>query len=145
MHDYPHHYHVSAASAAAGEVTLASDGLADLPSMPPVEFNGPGGYWSPETLLVAAVADCFILSFRSIARASKLDWTHLECSVDGELDKVERVTRFIGFTVKATLVVPAGTDVAKAERLMARAEQVCLITNSLIADSHLDATINVSA
>lgn len=144
MHDYPHHYHVSAASAAEGEVTLASEGLADLPSMPPLEFNGPGGYWSPETLLVAAVADCFILSFRGIARASKLDWTRLECSVDGKLDKVDRVTRFTDFTVNATLDVPAGTDVAKAERLLERAEKVCLITNSLIADSHLDASVNAA-
>ncbi len=144
MHEYPHHYQVSAASAAEGDVTLASEGLADLPSMPPVEFDGPGGYWSPETLLVAAVADCFVLSFRAIARASKLEWTNLECRVDGKLDKVDRVTRFTDFTVTATLDVPAGTDAAKAERLLARAEQVCLITNSLIADSHLEATVNVA-
>ncbi len=135
---------MSAASAAEGDVTLASEGLADLPSMPPVEFDGPGGYWSPETLLVAAVADCFVLSFRAIARASKLEWTNLECSVDGKLDKVDRVTRFTDFTVTAALEVPAGTDAAKAERLLARAEQVCLITNSLIADSHLEATVNVA-
>ena len=145
MHEYPHHYVVSAASAAEGEVTLASEGLADLPSMPPVEFDGPGGYWSPETLLVASIADCFVLSFRAIARASRLEWTNLECSVDGELDKVDRVTRFTSFTVNATLGVPAGTDAARAERLLERAEKVCLITNSLIADSHLEATVNVAA
>ena len=144
MQEYPHHYVVSAAGAADGEVTLASDGLADLPSMPPEEFGGPGGYWSPETLLVSAVADCFILSFRAIARASRLEWTRLECSVDGELDKVDRVTRFTGFAVRATLEVPAGTNQAKAERLLAKAEQACLVTNSLIADTHLDATVEVS-
>ena len=144
MQAYPHHYVVSAAGAADGEVTLASDGLADLPSMPPEEFGGPGGYWSPETLLVSAVADCFILSFRAIARASRLEWTRLECSVDGELDKVDRVTRFTGFAVRATLEVPAGTNLAKAERLLAKAEQACLVTNSLIADTHLDATVEVS-
>ena len=144
MQEYPHNYVVSAAGAADGEVTLASDGLADLPSMPPEEFGGPGGYWSPETLLVAAVADCFILSFRAIARASRLEWTRLECSVDGELEKVDRVTRFVGFAVRATLEVPAGTNQAKAERLLEKAEQACLVTNSLIAYTHLDATVEVA-
>lgn len=143
MQDYPHHYKVSAAGSSEGDVTLAGDGLADLPSMPPEEFGGPGGYWSPETLLVAAVADCFILSFRGIARASRLEWTNLECSVDGELDKVERVTRFTGFAVRAKLTVPADTNPAKAERLLEKAEKVCLVTNSLIADSHLEATVEV--
>ena len=47
--------------------------------------------------------------------------------------------------MNATLDVPAGTDAAKAERLLERAEKVCLITNSLIADSHLEASVNVEA
>ncbi len=144
MHEYPHHYKVSASSAAEGDVTLASKGIADLPSMPPEEFGGPGGYWSPETLLVAAVADCFILSFRAVARASRLEWTSLSCSVDGELDRVDRVTRFVGFHVNAKLEVPAGVNPEKAERLLAKAEQACLVTNSLIADSHLDASVHVA-
>ena len=144
MQEYPHHYKVSASGAAEGEVNLTSDGLADLPSMPPVEFGGPGGYWSPETLLVASVADCFILSFRAIARASRLEWTSLSCSVDGELDRVDRVTRFVGFHVRATLDVPAGVSPEKAERLLEKAEKACLVTNSLIADSHLDASVRVA-
>ena len=45
MHPYPHVYTVSAAAQAAGEVKLSSPGIADLPSMPPPEFDGPGGYW----------------------------------------------------------------------------------------------------
>ncbi len=145
MHAYPHHYQVSASSDAEGDVTLSTEGVADLPSMPPVEFDGPGGYWSPESLLVASVADCFVLSFRAIARASKLEWTSLSCAVDGELDRVERVTQFTGFSVRAELVIPKGTDTAKAERLLHKAEQACLITNSLKADSQLTATVRVAA
>lgn len=141
MHEYPHHYKVSASSDAEGEVSLTTEGVAALSSMPPVEFDGPGGYWSPESLLVASVADCFVLSFRAIARASKLEWTSLECHVDGKLERVERVTQFTGFDVSATLVIPGATDPAKAERLLHKAEQACLITNSLKADSHLTATV----
>jgi organic hydroperoxide reductase OsmC/OhrA len=112
-----------------------------MQSAPPAEFGGPGDQWSPETLLVASVADCFILTFRAIARASKFDWVSLECTVDGTLERIDRVTQFTGFAVKATLTVPAGADSARATLLMEKAERGCLVTNSLIADSHLEATV----
>jgi organic hydroperoxide reductase OsmC/OhrA len=143
MQDFPHHYRVAASAKDSGNVELSSEGVATIASAPPVEFGGPGDQWSPESLLVAAVADCFVLSFRAIARASKLDWTSLSCNVVGALDRVERVTQFTGFEVTAELVVPAGTDETKAQRLLQKAEDACLITNSLIADSHLDATVRL--
>lgn len=141
MHPYPHVYTVGAATRATGEVTLGSVGLDDLPSMPPPEFDGPGGYWSPETLLAAAVADCFALSFRSVARASKLDWTDLAASVEAVLERVDGVTRFTRFTTRARLTVPAGTDAARARSLLEKAEKVCLITNSLSGESHLETEV----
>ena len=108
---------------------------------PPAEFDGPGDRWSPETLLVAAVADCFLLSFRGVARANKFDWHSLECSVEGTLDRVEGRTRFTRMAVRATLRVPAGTDEAKARQLVERAEHVCLISNSLVAGRSVEATV----
>ncbi len=143
MQDLPHHYQVAATAAGTGNVELNSEGVATIRSAPPAEFGGPGDQWSPESLLVAAVADCFVLSFRAIARASKLDWTSLSCDVVGTLDRVERVTQFTGFEVTAELVVAAGTDEAKAQRILQKAEDACLITNSLIADSHLEATVRI--
>ena len=120
-----------------GEVRLGGEGLPDLKSLPPPEFDGPGGYWSPETLLVAAVADCFTLSFRSIARASHLDWNELTAEVHGLLERNEGVARFTRFETHAELVVPAGTDPARARSLMEKAEKICLISNSLSAERHL--------
>ena len=143
MQDFPHHYQVAANAADTGNVELSSEGVATIASAPPAEFGGPGDQWSPESLLVAAVADCFVLSFRAIARASKLDWTSLSCDVVGTLDRVERVAQFTGFEVTAELVAPAGTDEAKAQRILQKAEDACLITNSLIADSHLSATVRL--
>ncbi len=142
MQDFPHHYQVSASADAASSVSLTSEGVDAITSEPPVEFGGPGGHWSPEALLVAAVADCFVLSFRAIARASKLEWASLSCDVTGVLDRVERVTQFTGFEVSARLILADGADEAKAERLLHKAEQVCLITNSLKAESHLTTEIS---
>jgi organic hydroperoxide reductase OsmC/OhrA len=131
MHPYPHLYRVNAAAAAAGNVTLSANSLPDIASQPPPEFDGPGGLWSPESLLCAAVADCFVLTFRAIARASRFDWHSLECITEGTLEKAEGGARFTRFVTRATLRVPAGGDAAKARLLLEKAEHGCLIANSL--------------
>lgn len=137
MQQLPHSYIVSANAESESNVTLSSDGLESVTSAPPEAFGGSGDLWSPETLLVAAVADCFILSFRAIARASAFSWSELQCSVDGTLDKVDRENRFVAFAMHASLTIGSDADDAKGEKLLHKAEQLCLITNSLIADSHL--------
>lgn len=144
MQDYPHTYVVAASAQSDSNLTTSSPGLADLETAAPTEFGGPGDQWSPETLLVAAVADCFILSFKAIARASKLEWDALSVDADGVLEKVDRVTQFTAFHIRASLDIPAGTRPEKAERLMAMAEKSCLITNSLKADSHLETEIKIA-
>jgi len=141
MQEFPHHYRVAAAGGVEGTIELSSPGVPELASAAPAEFGGPGDQWSPETLLAAAVADCFILSFRAIARGSKFDWISLTCDVDAVLEKVEKVTQFTEFRENVVLEVPAGTDEAKAMRLLEMAERVCLVTNSMTGKTHLDATV----
>jgi peroxiredoxin-like protein len=141
MQEYPHHYTVTATAQDTGDVRLAGDQLPALASAPPAEFGGPGDRWSPETLLVAAIADCFVLTFRAIARASKLQWQDLSCSVTGTLERVEKTTKFTEFRISATLRAPARTDQDRARRLLEKAEENCLITNSLSGKVHLDAQV----
>lgn len=141
MQELPHHYHVSANAEVEGNIALKADNLKLLISAPPAAFGGPGDEWSPEHLLVASVIDCFVLTFRAVARASKLEWNTIESSAVGVLDRVERLTKFTSFTVSATLTVPAGTDVDKAQRVLEKSEAACLITNSLTAKTHLKTEI----
>jgi organic hydroperoxide reductase OsmC/OhrA len=101
MQAYPHRYRVTGSGRVTGDVELTAERLTPLRSASPAEFDGPGNRWSPETLLVGAVADCFILTFRAIARASKLPWISLDCEVSGTLDCVERVTQFTRFDMRA--------------------------------------------
>jgi len=141
MHPFPHHYEVRVAARAAGAVELTVPGLPTLESQPPREFDGPGTAWSPETLLTAAVADCFVLSFRAIAAASKFSWTALEASTHGTLERIEGKMRFTRFETRARLSVPPGTDAERARRLLEKAEASCLIANSLAAERHLVAEV----
>jgi organic hydroperoxide reductase OsmC/OhrA len=140
---FPHRYSVAAVAGVDGDVTLESERLPPLASAPPAQFDGPGDRWSPETLLVAAIADCFVLTFRAIARASKLPWLALRCDVEGVLDRVERVTQFTEFKTRASLRLPFGADDQRAARLLARAEETCLITNSLKGVHHLEVEIDI--
>ena len=143
MQNFPHNYTVTAAAAPDGTVSLDGKGMPRMLSAPPVEFDGPGDRWSPETLLVAAVADCFALTFRGIARVSKFPWLSLTCEASGTLDRVDRVTQFTDFRLHASLHVPEGTDEAQARKLLERTEHACLIANSLKAASHLEADVRV--
>ncbi len=143
MDEYPHRYAAHARADAEGEVSIGSEGLGTLATAPPPQFGGPGDRWSPETLLVGAVADCFILTFRAVARASKLSWLSLECEAEGTLDRVDKITQFTEFVVRASLRVPADADPKRAERLLERSEHSCLITASLKAPSRLEARVEV--
>jgi peroxiredoxin-like protein len=143
MQPFPHRYSVVARAAAQGDVSLESDRRTPIPSAAPAEFGGPGDRWSPETLLVAAVADCFILTFRAIAEMSHLAWTSLECDVSGTVDRVERVTQFTALAMRARLRVPAGAKEDQARRLLAKAEETCLVTNSLKVRPHLEAVVEI--
>jgi organic hydroperoxide reductase OsmC/OhrA len=145
MQGFPHRYTVAATGSAAGDVELNALHLSTLRSASPAEFDGPGDRWSPETLLVAAVGDCVILTFRAVARASGLAWNSLECDVTGTLDRIERTTRFVAFDIRAHLDVPNGTDPDRARQVVEKAERGCLISNSLNAAIHLIPTIEVAA
>jgi len=141
MHPYPHKYMVSASGGPAGAVAVLAPRLSEIPTAPPPEFDGPGDLWSPETLLCASVADCFILTFRAIARASKLEWSDLTCRVEAVLERVEGAAQFTHYTTYATLRIPPPGDATKAHTLLEKAEQGCLVANSLRGSRTLVAEI----
>jgi organic hydroperoxide reductase OsmC/OhrA len=143
MHPFPHEYRVTAAGVLDGDVELTAARVPRLRSASPAEFDGPGDRWSPETFLVGAVADCFILTFRAVARAAHLPWTSLQCEATGTLDRIDRVTSITEVGLQAHLTVPAGTDVDRARRALEKAEQGCLISNSLKAAIRLESTVDV--
>ncbi len=94
-----------------------------------------------ETLLVAAVADCFVLTFRGIAGLSPFSRGALECSVTGTVERVERVTQYTELRVRARVRVPAGRNEDQARRLLTKAEETCLVTNSLKVRPQLEGIV----
>jgi organic hydroperoxide reductase OsmC/OhrA len=144
MHPFPHRYTINALAGAEGVVTLRGNELEDIQSSPPPEFDGPPGNWSPETMFVASIADCFVLSFRAIARASRLEWLGIDCAAEGTLDRTPEGMRFTRIDLDVSLKVPPGTDPARAERLLEKAEKTCLISNSIKSEMHLKTRVTTS-
>jgi organic hydroperoxide reductase OsmC/OhrA len=143
MEGYPHHYLAKASGENEGSVVVSGEGLPSLETQSPPQFGGPDGVWSPETMLSAAVANCFVLSFRAIARASKFEWNAIECDVDGVLDRPDRAPYFTAFNVNARLRLPDDSKLEMAQRLLEKAEQICLITASLKAEVVLTTDIQI--
>ena len=142
MQVFPHRYSVTAVARDRHDATLISKDLPAIPSAPPPEFDGPGDRWSPETLFVAAIADCYVLTFCAVASVARFPWTAVSCDVEGVVDRVDRITRFVEIDLRARLTVPAGTDAAHAEQLLLSAKRACLVTNSLHAIVRLEVTVN---
>jgi organic hydroperoxide reductase OsmC/OhrA len=143
MQPFPHHYEVTATAVADGDVHVGVEDVPPLATATPREFDGPGNRWSPEALLVAAVADCFTLTFRGLARAAKLSWASLECDATGTLDRQDGVVRFTHVHLHASLSVPPGVDEAAAKALLQKAEDRCLVSRSLTASVHLESRVTV--
>lgn len=144
MEAFPHHYTVTAHSdAQASTVSVTSAGLTSLSTDAPAEFGGPGDQWSPETLVMAAVADCFVLSFRAISRASKVDWSSISCEATGTLDRVDRKTLFTEIGLNVSVTAPSGADREKLMRMLEKSEESCLITNSMTANVSLVTDVQI--
>jgi len=144
MSSLPHIYCVTTTAGTDTNLRVEARGLPDLEVAAPPQFGGPGDCWSPEQLLVSAVSSCLILSFRALLPASGLKWRTLACETRGELDKVERRLRFTRIETRARLTLAPGEDVEQARSLLTKAKDICLISNSLSAETHLDIELLVA-
>ncbi len=141
MQGLPHQYSVTVQGTAADYLISQAEGLPEITVAPPAQFDGPGDQWSPEELLMAAVANCLVLSFRAISKASKLEWLAISCESSGTLDRVERKTQFTQVVSRVRLVIADGQSIEAAEKLLHKAEETCFVSNSLSCDSQLECEV----
>lgn len=144
MQSLPHKYQVQLSGGQVGYTQLKAEGVPDLASAGPKQFDGPGDAWSPEDLLLAAVSSCFLLTLRAVARASGLEFISLDCNCDGVVDKQDRTLRFTQINLRAHLVVRDEADREKALRVLEKSESSCLVSASLSTPVLLDPTVTVA-
>jgi peroxiredoxin-like protein len=110
----------------------------------PPEFGGEPGLWTPEHLLLGAVASCYVATFRAIAEKSRLQVNGLEVFVEGTITEEDGGLRFTGIKLRPLVLVEREEDVLRAQRLAEKAQHVCLISRSLSAGTELSCKVELA-
>mgnify|MGYP000038218835 CR=1 FL=1 len=95
-----------------------------------MEFNGPGGFLTPEDLFSASISSCYILTFKSLAAHKKLPWLDIDVKAIAHLEKTSEGLKFTKVDILSKLFIESG-DIEVYKKLLMRAKDLCLVTNSM--------------
>ena len=122
--------------------TLSADTLDSFKVATPPEFpKGVPNTWSPEHLYVASINICLMTTFLAIAENSRLEFTSFSCEGTGKLEKVDGRFMISEVELKPEIKVKSERDKERAERIIVKAEEHCLISNSVKTKIILNPTI----
>ncbi len=131
LDSYVYHVDVNWTGKRSGDLLME-----DFPTIAfsaPPEFSGDPGRWTPEHLLVAATASCFLSTFMSIAEVQKLNVTGFRMMALARLEKIPgEGYRFTEITLTPEIHI-AHDDLEKAQKTVEKAQKNCFISKSLRA------------
>jgi peroxiredoxin-like protein len=110
----------------------------------PPEFQGVPGIWTPEHFFLAAVAGCFVTTFKAIADFSKFGFEQIEAAAEGVLEKTEGGYKFTRILLRPALTIEREQDRERAHRLLEKAERSCLISRSIQSEITLQPSVEVA-
>jgi peroxiredoxin-like protein len=116
-------------------------GKSEIQVATPPEFKGHEGIWSPEDLFVASANVCLMTTFLAVAERAGLAFSHYESTAEGRLELVEGKFQFTTITIRPSITLKSGEDVAQAKELIEKVERNCLISNSMKATVTLEPVI----
>jgi len=132
--------------------TSGRTGLAKCDSAPnaihfseAAEFGGLEGRWTPEQLLLAALAGCFTTTFQTVSRAARFAYTDLEVEIEGTVRK-EKEKQCFGFSeivMRPTLTVSTPAELEEGLSLLRRAKAACLISRAIGIPQTLEPKVEV--
>ena len=129
--------------------TSGRTGLAKCESSPntihfseAAELGGLQGRWTPEQLLLCALAGCFTTTFHDVARAAKFEYTDLEVEMEGSVHR----SRSTGCNFTEILIRPRLTVQCEEQReaglgLLRRTKQLCMISRAITVPQTLEPTV----
>ncbi len=111
----------------------------------PAEFRGGvEGHWSPEELLVAAVASCYELTLRSIADRRQLRFSELEVRATGHVTQLARGRiGFLAIELDVRIECELG-DEGMAEAAAHKAHELCIVGQALEVPVELKLELRVA-
>jgi len=129
--------------------TSGRTGLAKCESSPntihfseAAELGGLQGRWTPEQLLLCALAGCFTTTFHDVAKAAKFEYTDLEVEIEGSV----RRSRATGCNFSEILIRPRLTVASEELReaglgLLRRTKALCMISRAITVPQTLEPTV----
>jgi organic hydroperoxide reductase OsmC/OhrA len=113
----------------SGDLTV--EGKAAIKTGVPSGGPGEDRFHSPEDLLVAAVAMCYMNGFVEFTRKMRIDFKSFECNAVGTLEKVGRSFEVTKVGMEAKVVIESEDIRNKIGRALDLAHKYCFIGNSL--------------
>ena len=141
MHDYE--VSVSWTTERKGELTSPKLNTSIEVATPPQFPKGMEGVWSPEHLFTAAVNSCLMTTFFAIAENSKLDFIDFDSKASGKLEMIDGKYLMSEVTLSPVVTITNEHDRERADRVLQKAEQNCLISNSITSKIIYNPTVNV--
>lgn len=137
------HYYKTSLKWDEGRIgTLSAETLDSFKVATPPEFpNGVPNTWSPEHLYVASLNACLMTTFLAIAENSKLEVLSFSCQSTGKLEKVDGKFMISEVELTPEIKVSNEKDKERAGRIIVKAEENCLISNSVKTKMILTPTI----
>ncbi len=125
--------------------TIEAAGKHPIESSADRTFHGDADRWNPEELLLAALAECHMLSFLHVAVKHGVVVTGYTDAATGTMEQEGDGGRFTSVTLHPRVTVTASVEPEEFERMHAEANAVCFIANSVAFPVHHDAVAVVEA
>lgn len=97
----------------------------------PPEYRGMLNTMTPEDAFVSAVITCLACTFDSRANKMRLKVTRYESEGTGIVDRVDDKEKFTELTVNVKIVIPPETNKESVQKAIEKAQENCLVANSL--------------
>ena len=97
----------------------------------PVSFGGIDGRWTPEDLLLGAIASCFTTTFRAIADRARFEYVDLQMEVGGTMVRNDTGYEFAGILVRANLTVASQENQQQGVKLLQIAKDRCVVSRAV--------------
>ena len=131
--------------------TSGRTGLAKADSAPnaihftaPMEFGGLEGRWTPEELLLAALAGCYTTTMRTIAGAANLHFTDLQVETTGTIRRTQSGYAFTEIVIRPNLKISTWEEREQALELLKSAERLCLVSRAVGAPMRFEPHLEVA-
>ena len=130
--------------------TSGQTGIAKSESAPnaihftaPLQFGGLEGRWTPEDLLMTALASCFTTTFHTIAGYSKFEYTDLAVEAEGSISKTDTGYGFSQIVIRPSLTIPNEEQREHGISLLYKAKSLCLVSRALASTQEFEARVEI--